>query len=254
MIIDSHCHIHDEKFDTDRNEVIKRAQDGGISHLITIGCDIGTTEKACAMAESHDTIYFSAGFHPHEAKFLTEENYDILKKLAQHKKCVAIGECGLDFYYYHSSAEEQKTALIQQIELAHELHLPLVIHLRDAFVPFMEIMEEHIKDGQKVLIHCFSGSLEEGHILLESGFYLSFSGIVTFKKPGDLPQVAKEMPLDKLLIETDCPYLAPLPYRGKRNEPLYIRHTLEAIALARGEEMATIEAQIYQNSLDFFGL
>ncbi|MCA9506911.1 MAG: TatD family hydrolase [Myxococcales bacterium] len=254
MIIDSHCHIHDEKFNSDRDEVIKRAQDENITHLITIGCDIFTTEKAHAVAERYENIYFSAGFHPHEAQFLDDENYQKLRELAQAKKCVAIGECGLDYYYNHSKPKEQEAALVKQIELAHELGLPLIIHLRDAFVPFMDIMEAHLKEGQKVLIHCFSGSLEEAHIHIESGFYISLSGIITFKKPGDLPQVAKEIPLEKLLIETDCPYLAPLPYRGKRNEPHYIHRTLDAVAQARGETLEIIENQIYQNTLDFFNI
>ncbi len=254
MIIDSHCHIHDEKFNADRAEVIHRATDAGITHLITIGCDILTTERARAMADKYDHVYFSAGFHPHEAKFLSDENFDLLKGLAEHPKCVAIGECGLDFYYYHSSAEEQKTALIRQIELASLLNLPLVIHLRDAFLPCVEIFENHLKEDQKVLIHCFSGTLEEAHIFADMGFYISLSGILTFKKPGDLARVAAEMPPEKLLIETDAPYLAPHPHRGQRNEPALIKHTLAAVADARGEELSKVAAQIYQNSKEFFGL
>ncbi len=254
MIIDSHCHIHDEKFNADREEVIKRATDAGITHLITIGCDILTTEKARVMAESFEHIYFSAGFHPHEAKFLSDENFDTLKALAQHEKCVAIGECGLDFYYYHSSADEQKAAFIRQIELAHELKKPLVIHLRDAFLPCVEIFENYLKDEQKVLIHCFSGTLEEAHIFADMGFYISLSGIVTFKKPGDLMRVAAEIPLEKLLIETDAPYLAPHPHRGQRNEPALISYTLDAVAQARGEDKAMVAAGIYKNSKEFFSL
>lgn len=252
MIIDTHCHLHDEKFAADLNDVLMRARDAQVSGFVTIGCDIITTTKAKNLAELHDSVYFTAGFHPHEAKFLDDENLDELKLLAQHKKCVGIGECGLDFYYYHSSADEQRQALIQQINLAQELKLPLIIHLRDAFKECLDIFETYLSDQQKVLIHCFSGTLEEAHIFCDMGFYLSLSGIVTFKKPGDLPRVAKEVPLERLVIETDSPYLAPLPYRGKRNEPSYIRHTLQAVADARGQDVSQVENALYKNSKEFF--
>ncbi len=254
MIIDSHCHIHDEKFNADREEVIKRALDAGISHLITIGCDIATTERALAVADSYPHIYFSAGFHPHEAKFLDEEAFEQLSTLARHLKCVAIGECGLDFYYYHSNEQEQREALIKQIALSSELKKPLIIHLRDAFLPCVEIFEEHLSDDHKVLIHCFSGTLEEAHIFADMGCHISLSGIATFKKPGDLLRVAKELPLDRLIIETDSPYLAPHPHRGQRNEPALIRATLEAVAAVRSEEKDEVEARIYENTKQFFQL
>lgn len=254
MIIDSHCHIHDEKFNADREEVIQRAMDAGISHLVTIGCDILTTERARHMAELYPHIYFSAGFHPHEAKFLSDENFELLTTLANHPKCVAIGECGLDFYYYHSTEQDQRQALIQQIALAKDLKKPLIIHLRDAFLPCVEIFEEHLSEEQKVLIHCFSGTLEEAHIFADMGFYISLSGIVTFKKPGDLLKVAAEIPLERLIVETDSPYLAPHPHRGQRNEPALIRATLDAVVGVRSEGKEQAEAQIYSNTKEFFAL
>ncbi len=254
MIIDSHAHLHDEKFSADLYQVLDRARSAGIDQLITIGCDLETTTKARACAQAWPKVYFSAGFHPHEAKLLHDESLNDLKSLATDKKCVAIGECGLDFYYLHSSKIEQEYAFIKQIELAHELNLPLVIHLRDAFLPCVNILENHLKDCQKVLIHCFSGMLDEAKIFIEMGCLISLSGIVTFKKPGDLLNVAREIPLNHLLIETDCPYLAPHPYRGQRNEPAYIVKTLEAVASARSEPYAEVQQAIYQNSRDFFGL
>lgn len=254
MIIDSHTHLHDEKFSSDLAQVLDRAHSAGVDRLITIGCDLNTTIKAHACAQAWPQIYFSAGFHPHEAKFLTDESLNEITKLATSKKCVAIGECGLDFYYLHSSMSEQEHAFIKQIKLAHELNLPLIIHLRDAFLACINILENYLKDSQKILIHCFSGTLDEARIFVEMGCLISLSGIITFKKPGDLINVAREIPLDHLLIETDCPYLAPHPYRGQRNEPAYIAKTLEAVAYARRESYDEVQQAIYQNSRNFFGL
>lgn len=254
MMFDSHSHIHDEKFLDDLDEVLKRAHDAGVTHLVTVGCDIETTQKAQTAAKKAAHIYFSAGFHPHEAKFCTPENLSLIKELAKDPKCVAIGECGLDYYYEHSNKAEQESAFMRQILLAKELELPLIIHLRDAHDACVEILQKHLSPGQKLVIHCFSGSLEEALFFAHMGCMISLSGIITFKKPGSLLKVAQELPLDKLLIETDCPYLAPHPYRGKRNEPAYLSLTLKAVASARGQSEAEVAQQIYQNSLDFFGI
>lgn len=254
MIIDSHCHLHDNKFAEDLDQVMERARKANISHFITIGCDIATTEKAQALSHQLNDVYFTAGFHPHEAKFLNDETYDQLKTIARDPKCVAIGECGLDYYYHHSSIDEQKAAFTRQIQLALELDLPLVIHLRDAFDDCLALLKQTEALRGKVLIHCFSGTLEEAKIFEARGFYISLSGIITFKKPGDLPMVAKTVALDKLIVETDCPYLAPHPYRGQRNEPANIVYTLEAVAQARNETVDVISQQIHENTLRFFGL
>lgn len=254
MIIDSHCHLHDEKYALDLNEVLERAKNADVSHMISIGCDIETTEKAKALAEKIDNVYYSAGFHPHEAKFLSDEALKALKVLAQNPKCVAIGECGLDFYYEHSGKIEQISAFRKQIALARELNLPLVIHLRDAFDDFMAILSEHKDYAHRVLMHCFSGTLSEAKALESLGCFISLSGIITFKKPGELLLVAQAVAKDRLLIETDCPYLAPHPHRGERNEPAYIAYTLKAIAQARGEDEKAVEKQIAHNTMNFFGL
>jgi len=254
MIIDSHCHIHDEKFAVDLDAVLKRAKEAGVTHMITIGCDIETTKKAQEFAVNFDNIYFSAGFHPHEAKHLNDEAFKELKDLAKHKKCVAIGECGLDFYYEHSNKEEQKSAFIKQISLARELDLPIVVHLRDAFDTCFAILSEHKDYLKRVVIHCFTGTLAEAKALEGLGCYISLSGILTFKKPGQLILVAQSLPLDKLLIETDCPYLAPHPYRGQRNEPGFIIYTLKALANARGENEELVKKQVASNTAHFFGL
>jgi len=255
MIIDSHCHIHDEKFAADLDQVLERARLAHISHLITIGCDIDTTKRAQALAHQFDQVFFTAGFHPHDAKALNPQSLAELKELAQDKKCVAIGEIGLDYYYLHSDKTTQQDALRQQLKLACDFDLPVVIHLRDAFSDCVPILKEHpgLLKG-RVLIHCFTGSSDEAKLLEGLGCLISLSGVITFKKCGDLSSVAKNIALERLLVETDCPYLAPQPFRGQRNEPQYIKYTLAAIAQARNEDLSVICDQIYKNTVAFFGL
>ncbi len=254
MTIDSHCHIHDEKFKDDLDQVLARARAANVSHFISVGCDIETTKRAQAVADQYDDVYFTAGFHPHEAKFATPEALCQLKSLASHKKCVAIGECGLDYYYEHSPIDEQKRAFAAQLELASELNLPVVIHLRDAFDDCLTILKQHENLLKRTVIHCFSGTLAEAKIFAQLGCFISLSGIITFKKPGDLPMVAQEIALEQLLVETDAPYLAPHPHRGARNEPAFVNYTLEAIAQARGEDVAKVASHIAANTIRFFNL
>jgi TatD DNase family protein len=255
MIIDSHCHLHDEKFADDLDEVLVRAKNADVKKFITIGCDIPTTKKAQSLAGQLPHIYFTAGFHPHEASKLNDEALLELKALAQDQKCVAIGEIGLDYYYLHSNKEAQIYAFKKQMDLAIELDLPVVIHLRDAFADCVSMLKKYPSLlGQKVVIHCFSGSLEEAKVFQDLGCLISLSGIITFKKPGDLREVAQEISLKRLLVETDCPYLAPHPYRGKRNEPSMIVHVLAAVAQARNEDISVVTQQIYQNARQFFNL
>lgn len=254
MIFDSHCHLHDEKFKDDLSEVLQRAKEANVTHFVTIGCDIETTQNAAKIANEYENVYFSAGFHPHDAQFLTDENFLLLKELAKNKNCVAIGECGLDYFYNNSTEQAQKKAFIAQIELAKELDLPLIIHLRDAYEDCLDIFKKHLSSEQKVVIHCFSGTYEQALVFTSMGFYLSIPGIITFKKPGSLPEVAKDIPLNQLLIETDAPYLAPHPFRGQRNEPSFITKTLEAVANYRNEPKDKIEKILFENTMKFFGL
>jgi TatD DNase family protein len=254
MIIDSHCHLHDEKFAEDLPEVLARAKQAGISHMVTIGCDLKTTENAARVAHSVPEVYFTAGFHPHDAKHMNDVDFKAIGKLAQDKKCVAIGECGLDYYYLHSSIDEQKTAFTKQIELALEQNLPLVIHLRDAFDDCVSILKSYQGLSGRVVIHCFSGTLKQAQLFAGMGFFISLSGIITFKKPGELLDVARTIALEQLLVETDAPYLAPHPLRGKRNEPELITYTIDAIAQARGQDATVIKEQTYKNTKQFFGI
>lgn len=254
MIIDSHCHLHDEKFSSDLNEILNNARAAGITHFIDIGCDLVTSKDACKIANLHEDIYFSVGFHPHEAKFCTEQALEELKILANNKKCVAIGECGLDYYYNHSDIDSQKKAFINQIQIADSLNLPLIIHLRDAYDDCFEILNAHKNNKQKIVIHCFSGTLKQAQEFIDMNAYISLSGIVTFKNPQELLLVAQNIPLKNLIIETDAPYLSPHPFRGKRNEPSFITHTLEKIISVRNENKEEVVKQIYQNTLDLFSL
>jgi len=255
MIIDSHCHLHDEKFASDLDEVLARASAAGVKGFITIGCDMATTKSAQKLAHEIGHIYFTAGYHPHEASRLDDEALQELTSLAQDKKCVAIGEIGLDYYYLHSSKEAQRHAFLKQLDLALELSHPVVIHLRDAFDDCLAMLKNYPSLlNEKVVIHCFSGSLKEAKIFQDLGCLISLSGIITFKKSGELKEVAREIDLLRLLVETDCPYLAPHPYRGKRNEPSMIVHVLAAIAEARNEELSFVKAKIYQNACKFFNL
>lgn len=254
MIIDSHSHLHDEKFAHDLDDVLARAQAAKVTHMITIGCDIKTTERAARVAHAFANVFFTAGFHPHEAKFLDDGNLSALALLAQDKKCVAIGECGLDYYYEHSSKEEQRRAFERQLELAKKQSLPVVIHLRDAFSDCVAMLKAHAKENLRCVLHCFSGTVKEAKVFEELGCYISLSGIVTFKKPGELLDVAKAVSAHRLIIETDCPYLAPHPFRGQRNEPSFIVHTLEAVARARNVDRDVMAAQLFQNTFTFFDL
>ena len=254
MTIDSHCHIHDEKFANDLDQVLERAHKANISHFISVGCDVNTTERASLAANQYNDVYFTAGFHPHEAKFANLAALNQIKTFAMQKKCVAIGECGLDYYYLHSTVDEQKQAFAAQLHLAKELNLPVVVHLRDAFDDCVALLKEHEELLSKTVIHCFSGTLAEAKIFASLGCYISLSGIITFKKPGDLPAVAKEIALERLLVETDAPYLAPHPHRGARNEPAFVNYTLEAIAKARNEDLAYLTKQIAKNTAAFFNL
>lgn len=253
-IIDTHSHLHDEKFDQDLDEVLARAKAANITHMVSIGCDIATTEKAQKLAQKYPHIFYTAGFHPHDAKDLDQSAFAKLENLATNSKCVAIGEIGLDYYYLHSSAEEQKQALIKQLELAKKLSLPVVIHLRDAFDDCVQILNEYAEKPLRVIIHCFSGTLAEAEHFVSLGCLISLSGIVTFKKPGELLDVAKNIPLKNLVIETDCPYLAPHPFRGQRNEPALILNTLKTVADAKGQDINLVAKELYENSLNFFGL
>ena len=237
MYVDSHCHLDDADFDRDREAVIERARAFGVSSLLTIGGASGPDSMAASVpiAETHDWIWTAAGIHPHEASKAEERHFDELCRLAQHPKFVAIGEIGLDYHYDHSPRDVQQQVLLRQLELARALKLPVVIHCRDAWSELRDLVRKHWQSaGLGGILHCFSGTQEDAFELMDSGFLVSFAGNVTFKKAENLRAVAREIPLDRLLTETDSPYLAPVPYRGKRNEPAFVAEVTRQLAQLHG--------------------
>ena len=234
MLIDSHTHLDDLRYDTDRDNVLQRAQTAGIEAIVTIGCDLATSQAAVALAHAHPNIFATIGVHPHEAKEIGEGWYESFRSLAQHPKVVAYGEIGLDYHYDHSPREIQRQRFREQIHLARELALPLVIHTREAQEDTVMILREEGAVDVGGVFHCFSGDMWLAKDALDLGFYLSFSGVLTFKNATMLRDIAKTVPLDRLMVETDCPYLAPVPYRGKRNEPAYVQYVAETLAEIRG--------------------
>jgi TatD DNase family protein len=256
-LLDSHAHLDDPDFDADREAVMARARGAGLRYLLTVGGGTGpdNLEAPVALAESHDWIYATVGVHPHDAKHFTEHHAEQICKLAQHPKVLGIGEIGLDYHYDNSPRDVQKSVLTRQMELALEARLPIIIHCREAWSDLTEISQAHWRSsGLGGILHCFSGSRQDAMTFLDWGFQVSFAGNVTYKKAEELREVAREIPLDRLLIETDCPYLAPVPYRGKRNEPAFVievARTLAALRRLSAEELGEI---VVRNFERFFGL
>lgn len=229
-MIDSHAHLDDPSYNPDRDEVIKRAQDAGLESIITIGCDLKTSRAAVELADRYAFIYATVGVHPHEAKSVDDSTYDELRRLAAHDKVVAWGEIGLDYHYMHSPKEVQLNAFREQICLAKELGLPLVIHMREAQTDTLTVLKGEGADQIGGVFHCFSGDDHMAQAAPEMNFMISVAGVVTFSKAHRLQEMVKKASLNHLMIETDCPYLTPVPYRGKRNEPAYVRYVAEKIA------------------------
>jgi TatD DNase family protein len=241
MLFDTHVHLNADQFAEDLEEVINRAQNEGVSHMVCVGFDRQTIEKAMELAETYDFIYACVGWHPVDAIDMTDEDLLWIEELATHPKVVAIGEMGLDYHWDKSPKEIQKEVFRKQIRLAKKVKLPIVIHNREATADIVEILKEEEAAEVGGIMHCFSGSPEVAIECLKMNFYISLGGPVTFKNAKKPKEVAAAIPLEKLLIETDCPYLAPHPYRGKRNEPGYVKLVAEQIAEIKGlsyEEVA----------------
>ena len=235
MLVDSHCHLDFSDFDDDRDEVIKSAVDSGIGHMLTICTKISKFREVLAVAEKYDNIFCTVGVHPHNTEAEPQVSAEQLINLAQHPKVVGFGETGLDFYYDHSSRDIQERIFRAHIKASRETGLPVIVHTRDAEEDTERILrEEYNKGSFSGLIHCFSGSENLAKTVLDIGFSISFSGIVTFKKADEIRAVAKEIPMNRILVETDSPYLAPVPKRGKRNEPAFTAFTATLIADLRG--------------------
>ena len=251
MFIDSHAHIDGPEFDGDREDVIQRARSAGVSAILNVGTGdphSGAFERAVELAEKYKDIYTAIGTHPHDARlFDNKAEQRIQSLLKQSSRVIAWGEIGLDFHYDNSPRAVQKEVFRGQLDLARDARLPVIIHTREAEDETIEILRSH-QTGSNIagIMHCFSGSLRLAQAALELGFLISFSGIVTFKKAEELRAVARQVPLDRLLIETDCPFLSPVPFRGKRNEPAYVVEVARSLASVHGleiEEMARITSE-----------
>src|SRR6266446_2226659 len=253
-VVDTHCHLADAKFRDDVEAVIERGVAAGVSQMISVGA-IGPIESdrlTIEIAERHENIFAAVGVHPHDAKDCSPERIAQLRELAASKKVVAIGESGLDFHYMHSPRDAQEASLRAHLMLANETDLPIVIHCRDAEQRLVEIVREVGIPARGGVIHCFTGHQAAAREFLALGFYISFSGILTFKNVAPIREAARFVPEDRVLVETDAPYLAPEPYRGRRNEPAYVMRTLEILAKLRDVDAAALGTQIIANSARVF--
>ncbi len=254
MFTDSHAHIDGPEFDADREEVIERARAAGVTTILNVGTGdphSGAFERAVELSRKHENVYTAIGTHPHDARLYDDRAEEKIKTLIASERVIAWGEIGLDFHYDNSPRDVQIAVFKRQLHAARECDLPVVIHTREAESETIEILQSDYGDGPGVF-HCFSGSMDLARQAIELGFMISFSGIVTFKKADELRAVAKEVPLDRLLIETDCPFLSPIPYRGKRNEPAYVVEVARCLAGIHSvgiEEIAKITTQNFRHFL-----
>lgn len=253
MIFDSHAHYDAGKFDEDREELLASMQENGIGTIVNCGASLKSVTAVVELAERYPFMYAAVGLHPDEVGDLNEERFSFLREQCQKEKVVAVGEIGLDYYWDHEAHEIQKKWFIRQLNLARELDLPVIIHSRDAAEDTLKIMKEHGR-GLRGVIHCFSYSKELAEEYVKIGFYIGIGGVVTFKNGKKLKEVAAEIPLDRILLETDCPYLAPEPYRGKRNSSLYIPYIAEEIANLKGITYEEVVKQTEENGMRLFGI
>lgn len=263
LFVDSHAHLDGKQFDADRDTVIARAREAGVGTIVAIGNGDGPEDCDCGirLAEKYDFIYATLGIHPHEAALATDAVYEKMREWAKHPKVIAWGEIGLDYFYDHSPRDVQKQVFVRQMELAKEAKLPIVIHCRpsnngeDAWENCLGLIRDQWSaSGLGGILHCFTGTWEHARRALDMGFMISFAGNVTFPRAQTIRDAAKEVPLERMLIETDCPYLAPAPNRGKRNEPAFVRETARQLGELRGLLVEEIGAQTTQNFHEFFSL
>lgn len=263
MLIDTHAHLDFSEFDADRQAVITRAQEAGVKVIVNAGAGLEASQAGVALAETYPQVYAAVGVHPHEAKTLNNVVLEELRTLAQHPKVVAIGEIGLDYYRDRSPRPIQRQAFQQQLVLARELGKPIIVHDREAHQDIMNMLRRWVRESYQPsaighqpvgVMHCYSGDLPMAQEVIEMGFYISISGPVTFTNARRLPELVRALPLERLVIETDCPYLTPHPHRGKRNEPAYVRLVAEAIAHIRGIPLEQVARITTANARALFGL
>lgn len=251
-LFDSHTHLMDKKFENEVEEIIKNARNNDVKYMTNIGYDYETSKRAVEVAENHENIYATIGIHPENCND-NEIDTSFIFEFAKSPKVVAIGEVGLDYHYDNTNKENQKKHFIEQIKIANNLHLPVVIHSRDADMDMLEILKtEKIEKG--FVMHCFSSSVEIAKEVLKLGAYISLSGTVTFRNARNLTEVVKITPLDRLLIETDAPYLSPEPNRGRRNEPAYVKYTAQKVADLKEMSLEALSEKLLENSKKFYNI
>ncbi len=250
-IFDSHAHYTDRAFNDDRDNMLGSLKESGICGVINCGADLISSENSLKLSEKYDFLYAACGVHPEEVENLPEEYIEIIKELAKHQKCTAIGEIGLDYYWRQDNKEMQKKIFEEQIILAKELRLPIIVHDREAHGDTLEILKKHKPEG---VLHCFSGSAETAKEILKMGMYIGLGGAVTFKNARKSVEVTEMLPLDRLLLETDCPYMAPVPMRGKRNNSSYIPFVAEKIAEIKNTDVQAILNITAENAKKLFNL
>ena len=253
MIFDTHAHYDDEQFDEDRDELLKSMSDLGVGTIVDVSATYESCEKVLALAGKYPYVYAAIGVHPDEVGELNEDKIQHMKELCRNKKVVAVGEIGLDYYWDKENHDLQKEWFIRQLDLARKKEKPVIIHSREAAADTMEIMKEYAS-GLRGVIHCYSYSAEMAKEYVKMGYYIGIGGVVTFKNAKKLKQVVQEIPLESIVLETDCPYLAPVPYRGKRNSSLYLPYVAEEIAALKGAAAEDVVLQTEENARKLYGL
>ena len=257
MLVDSHAHLDSPELSDELDRVLDRAGKAGVTQLLTIGCvsqDLEAIARGLSLAEEYPHIFVALGVHPHDARGYTAETGGEILQAMSHPKVIGWGEIGLDYYYQNSDVESQFTCFRSQLELALQAQKPVIIHSRAAAEPTCSILEEYVQDGLRGVLHCFTYDQATADRCLDFGFYLSFGGIITFPKAEDLQSIARQTPSDRYLLETDSPYLAPVPFRGKTNQPAYVVKVAEKLAELRNLDLETIARESTQNFERLFGL
>ena len=253
MIFDTHAHYDDGQFDTDREELLGAMEEGGVGTIVDAGSTLESWDKILELTERYPFIYGAIGIHPDEAGTLDEAGMERMAELLDRDKIVAVGEIGLDYYWDKENHDVQKHWFIRQLDMAREKQMPVIIHSREAAADTMDIMKQHAS-GMKAVIHCYSYSAEMAKEYVKMGYYIGVGGVVTFKNAKKLKQVVQEIPLERILLETDCPYLAPVPFRGKRNSSLNLPYVAEAIAELKGTTAEEVIQRTEKNGIELYGL
>jgi TatD DNase family protein len=243
---ETHCHLNHTQFEEDYDAVLARARAGGVARFVLVGADLESSRRAVELARPEEGLFATGGIHPHDAETWDAGAERKLRRLLGLPGVVALGEIGLDFYRDLSPRDSQYAAFRSQLDLAAELGLPIIVHTRESVTPSLDVMEPYARAGLRGIMHCWSGTVEEAQRALDLGFLLGVGGVLTYKKPGDLPEVVNEAPLERLVLETDCPYLTPVPHRGKRNEPAYIPLIAEKLAEIKETDVATVAKTTYR--------